>query len=292
MSHRAPPAAVSWRRLAACGLLAAFGAAPVPASADAAQLRVVEETLLKAPVDSRFQRPFRIDSVETSGSASGEAVGVVEHSFASLNAALADPHHWCDILILHVNNKACRANVHGDAATIALKVARKYDQPVDQAAPMELAYHLIESPPQHLEVHLTSASGPMGTSDYRISLEAIPLRDGRAFLRFSYSYHYGFAARMAMGVYFATVGHGKVGFSEAGPPVNGHPQFIGGNRGLVERNTMRYFLAIEAYLSAPGANQFETRLKRWFEATELHPRQLHEIDMPTFMEIKRRENRA
>ena len=200
MSHRAPPAAVFWRRLAACGLLAAFGAAPVPASADATQLRVVEESLLKAPVDSRFQRPFRIDSSETSGSASGEAVGVVEHSFASLNAALADPHHWCDILILHVNNKACHVTVHGDAATIALKVARKYDQPVDQAAPMELAYHLIESTPQHLEVQLTSASGPMGTSDYRISLEAIPLRDGRAFLRFSYSYHYGFAARMAMHV--------------------------------------------------------------------------------------------
>jgi hypothetical protein len=132
----------------------------------------------------------------------------------------------------------------------------------------------------------------MGTSDYRISLEAIPLRDGRAFLRFAYSYHYGFTARMAMGVYFATVGRGKVGFSEAGPPVNGQPQFIGGNRGLVERNTMRYFLAIDAYLGAPGANQFETRLKRWFEATELHPRQLHEVDMPTFMEIKRRENRT
>src|SRR5438874_1360411 len=243
MSHRAPPAAVSWRKLAACGLLVAFGVAPVPARADAGQLRLVEQSLLKAPVDSRFQRPFRIDSSETSGSASGEAVGVVEHSFASLNAALADPRHWCDILILHVNNKACHVSVHGDAATIALKVARKYDQPADQAAPMELAYHLVESTPQHLEVQLTSANGPMGTSDYRISLEAIPLRDGRAFLRFAYSYRYGFTARMAMGVYFATVGRGKVGFSEAGPPVNGQPQFIGGNRGLVERNTMRYFLA-------------------------------------------------
>src|SRR4051794_34408632 len=136
MSHRAPPAATFRRRLAACALLAALGTAALPARADMTQLRSIEESLLKAPVDSRFQRPFRIDSTETSGSASGEAVGVVEHSFASLNAALADPHHWCDILILHVNNKACRANVHGDAATIVLKVARKYDQPVDQAAAM------------------------------------------------------------------------------------------------------------------------------------------------------------
>lgn len=280
------------RRIAAGGLLALLGLAPTLAHADAGALRSIAESLLKAPPDSRFQRPFRIESTETSDSASGEAVGVTEHSYASLNAALADPRHWCDMLILHVNNKACAASVHGDAATIELKVARKYDQPVDQAAVMALAYRLVESTPQHLEVHLTSATGPMGTSNYRIGLEAIPLRDGRAFVRFSYSYRYGFAARVAMGVYFATVGRGKVGFSEAGPPVNGQPQLIGGNRALVERNAMRYFLAIEAYLSAPGAGQLETRLKRWFEATELHPRQLHEVDMATFLEIKRRENKG
>src|SRR5947207_6635431 len=134
MSQRARRAsAVSLRRVVGCGLLAAVCVAPMPAWADAAQLRQIEEALLKSPIDSRFHRPFKIDSTETAGSASGEAVGVVEHSFASLNAALADPRHWCDILILHVNNKACHVSVHGDAATIALKVARKYDQPPDQA---------------------------------------------------------------------------------------------------------------------------------------------------------------
>jgi hypothetical protein len=291
MSHRSAPAAIAWRGLVAGALIVVAGLTSTPARADPAQLRQVYETLSKAPADPRFHRPFRIDSNETSDSASGEAFGLVDHSFASLSAALADPSHWCDILILHVNNKACRVSAHADGATIVLRVARKYDQPVDQATPMELSYRLVEATPQHLAVQLASAEGPMGTSDYRIVLEAIPLREGHAFLRFSYSYRWGTMARMAMGVYFATVGRGKVGFSEAGPQVNGQPQFIGGNRGLVERNTMRYFLAIEAYLAAPGANQFEPRLRHWFEATERHPRQLHEVDMVTFMDIKRRESR-
>jgi hypothetical protein len=32
-------------------------------------------------------------------------------------------------------------------------------------------------------------------------------------------------------------------------PSTGQPDYIGGVRGLVERNTMRYYLAIDAYLS-------------------------------------------
>jgi hypothetical protein len=290
MSHRFSPAVVDWRRLVASTLIIAAGLVATPARADPAQLRQVYETLAKTP-DTRFHRPFRIDSSETADSASGEAFGLVDHSFASLGAALADPNHWCDILILHVNNKACRVDAHGGGATIMLRVARKYDQPADEATPMELSWRLVESTPQHLAVQLTSAEGPMGTSDYRIVVEAIPVREGRAFLRFSYAYRWGTMARVAMGVYFATVGRGKVGFSESGPSVNGQPQLIGGNRGLVERNTMRYFLAIESYLAAPGASQLETRLRRWFDATERHPRQLHEADMATYLDNKRRETR-
>jgi hypothetical protein len=71
-----------------------------------------------------------------------------------------------------------------------------------------------------------------------------------------------------------------------------HVNNIAGMRGLVERNTMRYFLAVEAYLGVPASpdqGHFEMRLRRWFDATELHARQLHEVDRQTFLDIKRRE---
>ena len=67
---------------------------------------------------------------------------------------------------------------------------------------------------------------------------------------------------------------------------------IGGMRGLVERNTMRYYLAIEAYLGSlatPQAGRAQWRFEHWFDATEQYPRQLHEIDRAPYLEMKRNE---
>jgi len=63
-------------------------------------------------------------------------------------------------------------------------------------------------------------------------------------------------------------------------------------RGVVERNTMRYFLAIEAYLGAysmPLAAQPEKSLRDWFAATERYRRQLHELEREQHLSMKRRE---
>jgi hypothetical protein len=63
-------------------------------------------------------------------------------------------------------------------------------------------------------------------------------------------------------------------------------------RGAVERNTMRYYLAIDAYLASlavPASQQSEKRLQHWFDATERYPRQLHEIDRTAYLSMKRSE---
>ena len=52
---------------------------------------------------------------------------------------------------------------------------------------------------------------------------------------------------------------------------------------------MRNYLAIDAYLDAPGASQLETRLGAWFDATEQYARQLHEIDRGDYLAMKRHE---
>jgi hypothetical protein len=63
-------------------------------------------------------------------------------------------------------------------------------------------------------------------------------------------------------------------------------------RGLVERNTMRYYLAIEAFLgsrsAAPGART-EKSLRDWFSAIEAYPRQLHEMGRVEYLVMKRKE---
>ena len=68
--------------------------------------------------------------------------------------------------------------------------------------------------------------------------------------------------------------------------------FIGGVRGVVERNTMRYYLAINAYLAAerlPLPQRQDARLMNWIRATERYPVQLDEMDRATYFEMKRTE---
>ncbi len=134
--------------------------------------------------------------------------------------------------------------------------------------------------------------GPLGTRNYRIQLQAIPLAHGRTYLHLTYFYAYGWAGRIAMKTYLATFGSSKVGFTIAGRQNDGQPEYIQGMRGLVERNAMRYYLAIDAYLSALSAApdlQLQLRLQNWFTATEQYPRQLREIDRSTYLAMKRSE---
>jgi hypothetical protein len=89
-----------------------------------------------------------------------------------------------------------------------------------------------------------------------------------------------------MQAYLATAGAGKVGFSSSGNAL------IGGMRGVVERNTMRYYLAVDAYLDSaadPSTERVERRLAAWFDATEQYKRQLHEIERDAYLIMKRKE---
>jgi hypothetical protein len=141
-------------------------------------------------------------------------------------------------------------------------------------------------------VLLEAKDGPLGTSRYRIKLEVVALDERRSFLHLSYSYAYGLAARVATQSYLATLGRNKVGFSIVARNAEGQPVYIGGMRGVIERNTMRYYLAIEAYLSAlsePPAARLEKRLNLWHSGVEQYPAQLHELERDQYLSIKRKE---
>jgi hypothetical protein len=132
----------------------------------------------------------------------------------------------------------------------------------------------------------------VGTRDYRITLEAVPLDKGRTFMHLSYSYVIGGMGRFAMQAYLSTAGAHKVGFSVTGKDENGQPIYIGGVRGALERNVMRYYLAIDAHLvslGAPPEQQLEKRLDTWFNSSERYAKQLHEMDRSEYIALKRSE---
>ena len=278
--------------VAACVCAGPAAAAPAraddPAGAVIAmrtRLAVLGPSLAHNP----FHRPLHLESTEGSTSVSGEIAAVIDHPFAVASAALHLPAQWCDVLILHFNTKYCRP---AGSALLQVSIGKKHDQPVEDAHRFEFVFRLAARTPDYLQVRLGAAEGPMGTRDYQIVLEAVPTDDGRTFIRLSYSYSYGAAGRLAIRVYLGTAGREKVGFTLIDTERAGGPRFIGGMRGLVERNTMRYYLAIEAYLgalSAPPATRVEKSLRDWFRAAERFPRQLHEMEQGDYLEMKRKE---
>ena len=258
---------------------------------DAAALRARHVSLREQLASNQFQRPLVLESTQNSGDLKGEVYAVVEQPFTVVGQALQGMDHWCDLLILHLNVKSC-ASASKPSEVLSLYVGRKFDQPLEDAYRVNFNYGVTAATTDYLQVQLGADAGPMSTRNYRLALEAVPLDAGRSFIHMSYSYAYGMAARLAMQGYLSTIGRDKVGFSIVGKDADGKPAYVDSVRGVVERNTMRYYLAIEAYLGAYGApapEQLEKRLHDWFAATERHTLQLHEIERDEYLAMKRSE---
>ena len=273
----------------ACLLALAATAAP----ASNADLRAKYGQLQEQLRNNNYHRALHIDSSQTGDTLRGDIYAVLEHPFSQVSAALKDPSDWCDILILPFNTKYCHAAGSDGAASLHVRIGRKYDQPVRDAYRLDFALRAVAASPDYFESRLDAPVGPVGTRDYRIVVAAVPLGTDRTFLHLSYSYGFGFAGRVGLQAYLATAGASKVGFTIAGRDGNGQPIYIGGVRGVIERNVMRYYLAIDAHLaamSAPPGQQLEKRIETWFDATERYPRQLHEMDRATYLAMKRGES--
>ena len=285
------PAALRWRRLAVlCALAATF--TPWAQAQDAATLTARHGALREALASNAFGRPLVLESRENAGTLKGDIYARIDQPFSVAGPALQGIEHWCDILILHLNVKRCLATNAKAGEALGLLIGRKFDQPLTDAYAFEFAYSVMTSQPNYLQVALHSDEGPLGTSRYRIVLEVVALDGGHSFLHMSYSYAYGMAARMAMQGYLATLGRDKVGFSVVGTQANGQPIYIGSTRGVIERNTMRYYLAIEAYLGSlatPAPQQLAKRLNDWHRGVERYPLQLHELDLAEYLKLKRDE---
>ena len=282
---------VWWR----CWLLlcAACGAGMVIAKPDSAATLLSRQLSLDERLRyNQFNRPLVLDSTETPNHLAGDVYAVVDYQFEAVRAGLTDPDHWCDVMLLHINTKYCRAVPGQSGVILRVNIGKKSHQELTDAPLLEFNFSVAAATNEFVDVVLSAKEGPLGTSNYRIQFQAVPLSTGRTFLHLAYSYAFDFSGWLAMQAYLGTVGSGKVGFTEVGKLSNGQPDFVGGVRGLVERNTMRYYLAIDSFLdsdrAAPGA-RFETRLQGWFTAVERYPRQLHEMDRAQYLQMKRIE---
>jgi hypothetical protein len=289
VTHRASLRAL---RAACVALFVSFGLFAGAAAQDAAALKARYATLQDKFANNQFGRPLVLESKQSSDDLKGDVHALVEHPFAMVQQALQSADHWCDILILHLNVKRCRTSA-GTPKVLSLHVGRKFDQPIEDTYQLEFAYRVVAATPDYLQVQLSAPEGPLSTKNYRIQVEAAPVDARRTIIHMSYAYGYGFTARMAMQTYLGTIGSAKVGFTILDRK-DGKPVYQGGVLGLLERNTMRYYLAIDAYLSAyslPPGEQPERRIREWYASTERYAAQLHEMDEAAYLDMKRKELR-
>ena len=240
-----------------------------------------------------YGRPLVLDSTESGDLVSGNAYAVLDAPFATVSTAFRSANTWCDVMILHINTKYCRVVPGSKPATLKVHIGKKTPQSLQDSFPLEFVMRQVNASDNLLVVQLNAENGPLGTSNYRIELQAVPLDGNKTFMHLRYAYEYGMAGKLAMQGYLATGGRGKVGFSSKTPTTaNAKPTYVGGARGAVERNTMRYYLAIDSYLQAlsqPPASQVNVRLEKWFDATEQYPQQLREADKASYLAMKKNE---
>jgi hypothetical protein len=272
--------------------------AAVPPGAAGAQADAQQALLAKYPPlaeklrKNQFGAPIYLQSTEAGGSSRVDLYGIIDHPFAAVEEALQSPPNWCDITPLHINIKACTYRKIGERWQLTLYSGRKFYQSPSEGFPLELTFRTLSLTPQFLDVALSAKQGPLRTRDHRMTLEAAPLDAVRSFVHFSYRYSYGAMARMAMKTYLNTLGRDKVGFSTT-PGKGGKYYYIDGERGAIERNAVRYYLAVESYLDSlnyPEPRRFEHRLNEWYDLTAKYPRQLKEDEKGEYLAMKKKEH--
>jgi hypothetical protein len=276
--------------LLASAAMTAAGAGDEP-GATPESLRAKHAQLHAALEHNHFGRPLHLESQEMQSRMRGDVHAVLAQPFARVHAGLADAAGWCEILTLPFNVKRCE--VHGGDA-LSIYIGRTPQAPVEKAVRIDFRFTLVERRADWIELRLEAPKGPLGTRDYRITLAATPV-EGGTFMHMSYGYGYGTLSKLAMQTYLATSGSSKVGFSRDGVDERGEPRLVGGMRGVLERNTMRYFLAIDAHLSAmaaPARERERRRLLEWFDAAERYPRQLHEMSREEYVVLKQQDRAA
>jgi hypothetical protein len=245
--------------------------------------------ILEAIAESPFDEPIHLESEEEAREVHGRVHVVVDAPLGDLKAALDSARDWCEILFLHINVKACVHHGRAGDERITLYIGRKRYQDPEVVERVELRFHTDRLDDERLAIRLQADLGPHGLRAFDMKVQAVALEDERSLLLMRYSIGYGAMGRFTLGIYLALGGRDRIGFTVERLDEDGTPVYVDGLRGLIERNTVRFFFALQAYLEEP--DDLEARLGRWWDLADRHPEQLREPGRDSYLAQKRRERR-
>lgn len=255
------------------------------------ELREKYEEIEDILLDNNYGAPIHLES-ENTKQMRGKVYGIIYHPYKVVSRNLASHINWCAIMPQHLNIKACTYQNINNQCRLIFYTGRKFYEKADDVYHLDYQFKVKALNENYFNATLNSDKGPLDTTDYIINIAAIPLTENSTFIHLSYEYKYGMWASLAMSTYFATLGRNKVGFTITGEDKNHNPTYIKGIRGVIERNSMRYFFAIKSYLDTiniPVTTRFTKKINYWFELTEKHHEQLYELDKEDYLKYKNME---
>lgn len=279
---------LSWLLVLATG---ATGATEIPHQ-DELLLRQAYHRNLAGLEENSFGLPLVLESAVQGDKVYVDAYGIFAFAFDTVSEALQPPANWCEILFLIPNVKACTYQGPPQGWHLTLYLGRKFYQAPHEVHQVVYQQRKVERRQGYLDLLLWADAGPLGTMDHRIRLSAMPLEGGRTFVQVSCAYRSSTMLRLAGKIYFSMLGADKVGFTVISTDRSGNPVYIGGPRGAIERNTVRIYLAIQAFMSAlhpPPAERFALRASTWYDLADRYRRQLYELDKEDYLSTKSKE---
>jgi len=243
---------------------------------------------------SSFGLPLILKSSENNDRVHVDVYGIFDFPFNTVARVLKVPSNWCDIVALHPNVKACTYGEQPGNGQLTFYIGKKEYQTPEESRPVLYHYRNVVQQKDYLDITLSADEGPFGTKDHTMRFEALPIKGGKTFVHVSYEYSDSMALRMAGKAYFATLGRSKVGFTVTGKDGNNKPVYIGGPRGAVERNAVRYYFAIQSFMSAgqnPARNTLSVRTSRWYDLTTRYKQQLFDLKKSDYLAFKATEHR-
>jgi hypothetical protein len=251
--------------------------------------RNIKENLPK----STLLRPLQITSQESAAHLSGDLFATVEYDMAPIIVAASSAERWCEVMLLLSNSHGCQAAGGNNNDILEVSISSSKTADIAGATPTAFQLQGRSTTAEYLDAALVAVDGPMGTRNISLRLQAIPLTATRSFVHLHYAYDTQWLGRMAMQAYLQTTGRGKVGFTPTAD-VSSSSAYISGVRGVIERNTMRYFLGFNCALAFNAQNppqRFSSMAQCWYEQVERYPVQLHEMQRKEYLDMKSAEYR-
>jgi hypothetical protein len=238
-----------------------------------------------------FGLPLHLHAEEREDLVRAEVHGILDLPFRRVGPKLAEPSSWCEFIPLNLNIKACTLQVLAPETILTLYIGGKGYQLPEAAWRQEYRFQVRARQRGYVAIFLEALEGLLGTKGQRLEIEMASVL-GSTVVEFRSSYQPSAASRLLTAIYLATLGRDKIGFSRESSG-GGPPGYVKGEQGLIERNTMRYYLLLEAFLDTqglPGSQRFEARLNAAYDLMERFPAQLHEMEKAEYLDTKRREH--